>query len=109
MERRVSAVSIAAGGIIWSIQEATKGLLELWQLRLLPPGPLEVCAIHRPDWRLWRLCWSPAAHEREGIDISQLGEKREAQESHGLLKGPIEHSLVPPMSHKQIDYNHSST
>jgi hypothetical protein len=41
---------VAAGGIIWSVQEATKGLAELWQLRLLPPGPLEVCAIGILIW-----------------------------------------------------------
>jgi hypothetical protein len=41
---------IAAGGIIWSIQEATKGLAELWQIRLLPPGPLEVCAMGILIW-----------------------------------------------------------
>jgi hypothetical protein len=41
---------IAAGGIVWSVQEATKSLAELWQLRLLPPGPLEVCAIGILIW-----------------------------------------------------------
>jgi len=41
---------IAGGGIIWSVQEATKGLAEWWQLRLLPPGPLEVCAIGILIW-----------------------------------------------------------
>ena len=41
---------IAGGGIIWSVQEATKGLAELWQLRLLRPGPLEVCAIGILVW-----------------------------------------------------------
>jgi hypothetical protein len=41
---------VAAGGTIWSVQEATKGLAELWQLRLLPPGPLEVCAIGILIW-----------------------------------------------------------
>ena len=41
---------IAAGGIIWSVQEATKGLAELWQLKLLPPGPLEVCALGILIW-----------------------------------------------------------
>ena len=50
MEKRVSAASFAAGGIVWSIQEATQGLAELWQLRLLPPGPLEVCAIGILIW-----------------------------------------------------------
>lgn len=40
----------AAGGVIWSVQEATQGLAELWQLRLLPPGPLEVCAIGILIW-----------------------------------------------------------
>ncbi len=41
---------IAAGGIIWSVQEATKGLAELWQLKLLPPGPLEICALGILIW-----------------------------------------------------------
>jgi hypothetical protein len=41
---------VAAGGIIWSVQEATKGLAELWQLKLLPPGPLEVCALGVLIW-----------------------------------------------------------
>jgi hypothetical protein len=41
---------VAAGGIIWSVQQATKGLAELWQLKLLPPGPLEVCALGVLIW-----------------------------------------------------------
>jgi hypothetical protein len=47
---------VAAGGIVWSIQEATQGLAELWQVRLLPPGPLEVCEIGILIWRhaKWR-------------------------------------------------------
>jgi hypothetical protein len=36
---------IAAAGIIWGIAEATKDFAGLLKLRLLPPGPLEVCAL----------------------------------------------------------------
>ena len=41
---------IAAGGVIWTAHEATRDVTSLWQLRILPPGPLEVCAIGILVW-----------------------------------------------------------
>lgn len=41
---------IAAAGVIWGVQEATKNLDELWKFSVLPPGPLEVCALGVLIW-----------------------------------------------------------
>lgn len=48
-EERVGSL-ISAVGAIWSVHEATKDLAELWKFSVLPPGPLEVCALGILIW-----------------------------------------------------------
>lgn len=48
-EERLGSLT-AAAGIIWAVYEATKGLADLLHLKVLPPGPLEVCAIGILIW-----------------------------------------------------------
>lgn len=48
-EERLGSL-IAAAGAIWAVHEATKGLANLFQLKILNPGPLEVCAIGILIW-----------------------------------------------------------
>ncbi len=48
-EERLGSL-IAAAGAIWVAHEGTKGLASIWQFTLLPPGPLEVCAIGILVW-----------------------------------------------------------
>jgi hypothetical protein len=48
-EERLGSL-VSAAGVIWAVNEATKGLDELWKLTILPPGPLEVCAIGILIW-----------------------------------------------------------
>lgn len=49
LEERLGSL-IAAAGIVWAVHEGTKDLVALWQLKILPPGPLEVCAIGVLIW-----------------------------------------------------------
>jgi len=48
-EERLGSL-IAGAGAIWAAHEGTKGLASIWQFTLLPPGPLEVCAIGILVW-----------------------------------------------------------
>jgi hypothetical protein len=48
-EERVGSV-IAGLGLIWTAAAVTMGLTDIWQFRLLPPGPLEICAIGILVW-----------------------------------------------------------
>ena len=48
-EERLGSL-ISAGGVVWAVNEATKGLADLWKFSVLPPGPLEVCAIGILIW-----------------------------------------------------------
>jgi hypothetical protein len=41
---------IAAGGMIWAVYVATMDYDSLWRMQIMPPGPVEVCA-------LGILCW----------------------------------------------------
>lgn len=41
---------IAAGGTIWMVYVATVDYNNLWHMRIMPPGPLEVCAIGVLAW-----------------------------------------------------------
>ena len=41
---------VAAGGTIWMVYVATVDYSNLLQLRIMPPGPLEVCAIGVLAW-----------------------------------------------------------
>ena len=43
-EERLASL-ISASGAIWSAYEGTKDFSGLLQFSILPPGPLEVCAI----------------------------------------------------------------
>ena len=48
-EERLGSL-IAAGGMIWMVYVATTDLDTLWHMRIMPPGPLEVCAIGVLAW-----------------------------------------------------------
>ncbi|HLW84219.1 MAG TPA: hypothetical protein VKR60_03330 [Candidatus Sulfotelmatobacter sp.] len=41
---------IAAGGTIWAVYSATKDYADLWRFQILPPGPVEVCALGILVW-----------------------------------------------------------
>jgi hypothetical protein len=41
---------IAAGGTIWAVYVATVDYNSLWQMRIMPPGPVEVCALGILMW-----------------------------------------------------------
>ena len=41
---------IAAAGTIWAIYVATVDYSSLWQLKILPPGPIELCALGILAW-----------------------------------------------------------
>jgi hypothetical protein len=48
-EERLGSLT-AAAGIVWAVHETTKGVGHLWLLKVLPPGPLEICAIGILIW-----------------------------------------------------------
>lgn len=48
-EERLGSL-IAAGGTIWMVYVATVDYAHLWTMRIMPPGPLEVCAIGVLAW-----------------------------------------------------------
>ena len=48
-EERLGSL-IAAAGTIWVTYTATVDYANLWRLRILPPGPLEVCALGILAW-----------------------------------------------------------
>ena len=52
---------LAGGGMIWAAYNATKDYAGLWQLRLAPPGPLEICALGILIWlhAKWRRSTKP--------------------------------------------------
>jgi hypothetical protein len=41
---------IAAGGMIWAIYVATVDYNDLWHMKIMPPGPVEVCALGVLMW-----------------------------------------------------------
>lgn len=41
---------IAAGGMVWTAYVATSDLNALWHMQILPPGPIEVCALGILVW-----------------------------------------------------------
>lgn len=41
---------IAAGGTIWAVYVATTDYADLWRLQIMPPGPVEVCALGILGW-----------------------------------------------------------
>jgi hypothetical protein len=48
-EERLASL-ISAVGVTWTVQDATKDLAGLWRFSILPPGPLEVCAMGVLIW-----------------------------------------------------------
>jgi hypothetical protein len=49
MEERVASL-IAAGGTIWAVYVATVDYANLWRMSIMPPGPVEVCALGILAW-----------------------------------------------------------
>jgi hypothetical protein len=48
-EERLGSL-LAAGGTIWATYVATVDYASLWQMRIFPPGPMEVCALGVLIW-----------------------------------------------------------
>jgi len=48
-EERVASL-IAAAGAIWGVYVATMDYTNLWRMKIMPPGPLEVCALGVLAW-----------------------------------------------------------
>ena len=48
-EERVASL-IAAGGAIWAAYAATQDINALWKVQIMPPGPVEVCALGVLAW-----------------------------------------------------------
>jgi hypothetical protein len=48
-EERIGSL-LAGGGMLWTLHVALTNYAGLWQLRLLPPGPVEVCALGILVW-----------------------------------------------------------
>ena len=55
-EERLGSL-IAAGGTVWAVYVATVSYADLWRMQIMPPGPVEVCA-------LGILCWLHAKWRR---------------------------------------------
>ena len=41
---------LAAAGIIWAVYVATVDYNNLWRMQIMPPGPIEVCAVGILAW-----------------------------------------------------------
>lgn len=41
---------LAAGGTMWGVYVATVDYNTLWHMRIMPPGPVEVCALGILAW-----------------------------------------------------------
>jgi hypothetical protein len=48
-EERFGSV-LAAAGIIWAVYVATVDYSNLWRMQIMPPGPIEVCAVGILAW-----------------------------------------------------------
>lgn len=48
-EERLGSL-IAAGGTIWAVYVATVDYANLWRMQIMPPGPVEVCALGILIW-----------------------------------------------------------
>ncbi len=48
-EERVASL-IAAGGTMWAVYVATVDYTALWQMKIMPPGPVEVCGLGILMW-----------------------------------------------------------
>jgi len=49
MEERLASL-VAAGGTIWAVYVATVDYANLWRMQIMPPGPVEVCALGILTW-----------------------------------------------------------
>jgi hypothetical protein len=43
-EERVGSL-LAAAGTVWLVYVATTDFNNMWQMRIMPPGPIEICAL----------------------------------------------------------------
>ncbi|HEY3974606.1 MAG TPA: hypothetical protein VGM18_16495 [Candidatus Sulfotelmatobacter sp.] len=52
---------LAAAGIIWAVYVATTDYESLWHMQIMPPGPVEVCALGILAWlhAKWRRSIQP--------------------------------------------------
>lgn len=41
---------LAAAGTVWLVYVATTDFTNMWQMRIMPPGPIEICAIGILIW-----------------------------------------------------------
>jgi hypothetical protein len=41
---------IAAGGTVWAVYVATVDYAGLWHMRIMPPGPVEICILGVLTW-----------------------------------------------------------
>lgn len=48
-EERLGSL-LAAGGTAWLVYVATTDFNHMWQMRIMPPGPVEVCAVGILTW-----------------------------------------------------------
>jgi hypothetical protein len=48
-EERLGSL-VAAAGIIWAVYVATHDYNNLWRMQIMPPGPVEVCALGILAW-----------------------------------------------------------
>lgn len=48
-EERLGSL-IAAGGTVWAVYVATVDYANLWHMQIMPPGPVEVCALGILTW-----------------------------------------------------------
>ena len=48
-EERLGSL-LAAGGTAWLVYVATVDFNNMWQMRIMPPGPVEVCAVGILMW-----------------------------------------------------------
>jgi len=48
-EERAASL-IAAAGAIWAVYVATVDYTALWRVQIMPPGPVEVCALGVLSW-----------------------------------------------------------
>lgn len=48
-EERLGSL-LAAGGTAWLVYIATTDFNNMWQMRIMPPGPIEICAVGILMW-----------------------------------------------------------
>ena len=60
-EERLGSL-IAAAGTIWAVYVATHDYDSLWRMSIMPPGPMEVCALGVLAWlhAKWRRSMRPS-------------------------------------------------